>query len=142
MTTQEVKSYLNRAREAERVCRLAHDKAERYRELLQGGKTIKYGSTGETKERNENPIEAAYVLLADYETEYRTALNKLVEIRKEIGAYIDTLPHPEKEVLTRRYICYQRWEDIAEAMNYNQRHVFKLHGAALQRMALNGTIIL
>ena len=142
MTTQEVKSYLNRACEAERVCRLAHDKAERYRELLQGGKTIKYGSTGETKERNENPIEAAYVLLADYETEYRTALNKLVEIRKEIGAYIDTLPHPEKEVLTRRYICYQRWEDIAEAMNYNQRHVFKLHGAALQRMALNGTIIL
>ena len=141
MTTQEIKKILNTARTAEQEYSLAKEKMQSYRELLQGGKSIDYSDKPKS-ESKENSVENSLVLLADYETECRLCLARLVSVRKKISRYIEPLPFPEKEVMTRRYICCQRWEFIAEKMNYNLRHVYKIHGSALQKMALNGTIIL
>ena len=41
------------------------------------------------------------------------------------------------EVLERRYLLYQQWTDIAEAMNYTVRHITRLHGEALKKMSIN-----
>lgn len=141
MTTTEIKSELNKAREAVRDYRLARDKANAYGQLLMGGKAVSYDSDGSTHERKGNPVENAYCCLADYEAEADRLLQEMNVARQRAESLIASVPEQsQREVLTRRYIIGQRWEDIAECMSYNLRHVYKIHGAALQQMALNGTI--
>lgn len=143
MTVQEVKAVLNGARDSVRAYRLAKDKVNAYKQLLTSGKTARYESDGSTHEQNGNPIERAYCCLADYETELNNAVAEMVRCRKTAERLISSVEdRTQREVLTRRYIIGQRWEDIAFVMNYNIRHIYKIHGAALQSMALNGTITL
>lgn len=143
MTVQEVKAVLNGARDSVRAYRLAKDKVNAYKQLLTSGKTARYESDGSTHEQNGNPIERAYCCLADYETELSNAVAEMVRCRKTAEKLISSVEdRTQREVLTRRYIIGQRWEDIAFVMNYNIRHIYKIHGAALQSMALNGTITL
>ena len=141
MTTTEIKSELNKAREAVRDYRLARDKANAYGQLLMGGKAVSYDSDGSTHERKGNPVENAYCCLADYEAEADRLLQEMNVARQRAESLIASVPEQsQREVLTRRYIIGQRREDIAGCMSYNLRHVYKIHGAALQQMALNGTI--
>ena len=42
----------------------------------------------------------------------------------------------QREVLTRRYLLYQKWEYIAVEMNYNIKWIFKLHGKALSKLTI------
>lgn len=143
MTTQEAKAYLNQARESERAYRLARDKANSYAQLIMGGKAVKYDSDGSTYEKNGNTVERTYCCLADYQAEADRLMMEMLGVRQQVEKVIGTVPDAvQREVLTRRYIIGQRWEDIAYVMNYNIRHIYKIHGAALQSMALNGTITL
>lgn len=140
MTTSEIKSELNKAREAVRAYRLARDKANAYGQLLMGGKAVRYESDGSTHERKGNPVENAYCTLADYEAEADRLLQEMNSARQRAEKLIASVPdQAQREVLTRRYIIGQRWEDIAESMNYSRQHVTRLHGYALQNMCLNVT---
>lgn len=141
MTIPEIKTQLLSVRQAERTYRLARDKVNAYGQLLMGGKAVRYDSDGSTHEKNGNSVENAYVMLAEYEAEADRLMNELVKERKSAEQLISTVnDNVHREILTRRYIIGQRWEDIADSMNYGVRHVHKLHGAALQNMALNGTL--
>ncbi len=138
MTTAEIKAMLNESREAVRAYRLARDKANDYGQLLSSGKTVKYTNDGAVHERNGNPVEKAYADLADYITDKDTALRKMVELRRRTEKMIAKVPDPvQREVLTRRYIIGQKWEDIAESMNYSRRRITQLHGIALKNISLN-----
>ncbi len=134
---------LNGARDSVRAYRLAKDKVNVYKQLLTSGKTARYESDGSTHEQNGNPIERAYCCLADYQAEADRLMMEMLGVRQQVEKVIGTVPDAvQREVLTRRYIIGQKWEDIAFVMNYNVRHIYKIHGAALQSMALNGTITL
>ena len=39
-----------------------------------------------------------------------------------------------KDILTRRYLSFQKWDQIALEMAYDYRYVFRLHGYALQKI--------
>ena len=135
MTTTEIKSELNKAREAVRDYRLARDKANAYGQLLMGGKAVSYDSDGSTYERKGNPVENAYCCLADYEAEADRLLQEMNAARQRAESLIASVPEQsQREVLTRRYIIGQRWEDIAVSMNYSRQHVTGLHGYALHNM--------
>ena len=138
MTVQEVKAVLNGARDSVRAYRLAKDKVNAYKQLLTSGKTARYESDGSTHEQNGNPIERAYCCLADYETELNNAVAEMVRCRKTAERLISSVEdRTQREVLTRRYIIGQRWEDIAYVMNYSRRRITQLHGAALNNISLN-----
>ena len=140
MTTTEIKSELNKAREAVRDYRLARDKANAYGQLLMGGKAVRYDSDGSTHERKGNPVENAYCCLADYEAEADRLLQEMNAARQRAESLIASVPEQsQREVLARRYIIGQRWEDIAVSMNYSRQHVTRLHGYALHNMCLNVT---
>ena len=140
MTTTEIKSELNKAREAVRDYRLARDKANAYGQLLMGGKAVSYDSDGSTHERKGNPVENAYCCLADYEAEADRLLQEMNVARQRAESLIASVPEQsQREVLTRRYISGQRWEDIAISVNYSRQHVTRLHGYALHNMCLNVT---
>ena len=138
MTTQEAKAYLNQAREAERAYRLARDKANSYAQLIMGGKAVRYDGDGSTHEKNGNTVERTYCCLADYQTEADRLMIKMLGVRQRVEKVIGTVPDAvQREVLTRRYIIGQRWEDIAYVMNYSRRRITQLHGAALNNISLN-----
>lgn len=140
MTTTEIKTELNRAKEAKRAYKLAKDKADDYEHLLIGGKPVRYDSDGSKSERKGNPIENAYCQLADYKAEADKLLKEMSSAREHTERLINTVANPvQREVLTRRYIIGQRWEDIAESMNYSRQHVTRLHGYALKTLCLNVT---
>ncbi len=140
MTTADIKAMLNESREAVRAYRLARDKANAYGQLLSSGKTVKYNNDGAVHERDGNPVERAYAVLADYEIDKDEALRKMVELRGRTEKMIAKVPDPvQREVLTRRYIIGQKWEDIAECMGYSRQHITRLHGYALKKMCLNVT---
>ena len=140
MTTTEIKTELNRAKEAKRAYKLAKDKADDYEHLLIGGKSVRYDSDGSKSERKGNPVENAYCQLADYKAEADRLLKEMSSAREHTERLIDTVANPvQREVLTRRYIIGQRWEDIAESMNYSRQHVTRLHGYALKTLCLNVT---
>ena len=59
-------------------------------------------------------------------------IDKLTQLKKEIADKIDRLSdYRFKTVLTRYYLCDEKFETIAEEMNYSFVHVKRLHGLAL-----------
>ena len=141
MTTAIIKAELNQAREAERAYRLARDKYIAYQQLLIGGKSVRYDDTGGTHEKNGNSVERAYCCLADYAADVDKLMQEMIAARQRAEVLIASVPDAvQREVLTRRYIIGQTWEDIAESMSYSRQHVTRLHGYALQNMCLNVTL--
>ena len=43
----------------------------------------------------------------------------------------------ERELLRYRYIDNMTWEQIASRMDYDVRHIYRLHGCALQHFPIN-----
>jgi hypothetical protein len=57
---------------------------------------------------------------------------ELCRLKREINAAIEAVEDMRyRRVLELRYRNYMRWEDIAEEMGYEVRHVTRLHGEAL-----------
>ena len=144
MTTTEIKSELIKARDAERAYRLARDKYIAYQQLLIGGKSVRYDDTGGTHEKDGNSVERAYCCLADYAEDVDKLMQEMIAARQRVEMLIASVPDAvQREVLTRRYIIGQRWESIAIDMDYEVRHIYRLHGNALSvlsKMSLNVSI--
>ena len=136
MTVDEVKAELKRVRTAKKAYRLANDRANDFEQTLTGGKTVRYGGNGESHEKRGNPVENAYcelISLKDdtekYRLEYIAAFNRARHL-------IDLVADPvQREVLDRRYMRGELWEDIAYNMHYSRQHINRLHGWALQAIA-------
>lgn len=62
-----------------------------------------------------------------------TQIDRLVSLKKEIGDKINIISDNRfKTVLARYYLCNEKFETIAEEMNYSKRQVLRLHGLALE----------
>ena len=73
--------------------------------------------------------------MIDLENEINADIDRLVDLKREIVMIIKRVANPEFQTLLElRYLCFKSWEHIAVTMNYNSRHVFKLHDAALQKV--------
>ncbi|MGM9935761.1 MAG: DUF1492 domain-containing protein [Candidatus Ornithomonoglobus sp.] len=89
------------------------------------------GEKVQTSRRNTS--EDKFVNYAAYEETINKRLDELYEIKNEISQAIskvkdDTL----RKLLILRYINFEKWERIAGLMGYDERHVRRLHGKALQ----------
>ncbi len=143
MTAGDVKIELDKARKSIRAYQLARDKANAYKQLLMCSKGVKYDNNCGTHEHKGNSVENAYCTLADYENEAERLLQEMINARQAAENFISDAPNQDqREVLTRRYIIGQKWEDVAICMNYSLRRIYQLHGYALQNIALNCTIYL
>ncbi len=72
-------------------------------------------------EQHASQLQAAYV-------------DKYIEIDRVIHTVEDTTL---REVLERRYLLYQKWEQIAQEMHRDLRWVYRLHGKALNCIKVN-----
>lgn len=71
--------------------------------------------------------------LAALDVEISRKIEELDRTRFEIYTAINKLPdRRQRLVLTGHYLQGKTWEEIAVAINYDIRHIYRIHGAALQ----------
>lgn len=71
--------------------------------------------------------------IVDMQNEINAEINKLVDLKAEIREKINQLSDERYiMVLTEYYLNCKTWEQVAEDNNFSRRHIFKLHGQALQ----------
>ena len=129
--------YLKQAVTLDRKIKLDMDKITAMRATLQG-RAISYESDGTKHTPNGNSIENALVKVIDYEIKLDEEINTLINLKKEIEGTINNLNNPnEVEVLTRRYILNEKWEDIAKKMYFDVGWVYKLHRKGLQHLTVH-----
>lgn len=75
-------------------------------------------------------------LISQLEHEQEMAVKQYKEIHDQIQLMQDGA---EKEILERRYLMGETWEQIAVLMNYNYRWVLRLHGRALNNFVISET---
>lgn len=132
-----VKEYLQQAYRIDRKIQLDTEKLAAARSALYG-KTARYDSDGSKPVPCGNGTENAVLRVMELEERLNREIDELTEKRQEIEQVVNAVPDEvQREVLTRRYLLYQKWEVIAEEMNFSERHIRRLHGYALKNMSLN-----
>lgn len=80
----------------------------------------------------------AVAKIVDLEQDIDEQVDRLVDLRREIERAVSRIQDSkEREVLLRRYIQGQRWEEIADVLEMEVRRIYQLHKQAL--FALNCT---
>lgn len=131
------KEYLRQAYIIDRRLKLDTERLSAARSALYG-KAVRYDSDGSKPVPRGNVTENAVLRVMELEERLAKEIDELTEKRREIECAVGSVPdEAQREVLTRRYLLYQKWEVIAEEMCYSERHIRRLHGYALKNMSLN-----
>lgn len=70
--------------------------------------------------------------IIDLKNELVEDINELLKIKIQTIKIINTIETDEYvEILMRRYIMFQEWHEIADAMNYTRQTIDNKHGKAL-----------
>ena len=92
---------------------------------------IKYNSIN-IKSSNRHDFTDAVDSLIKLENNINKDIDRLVDLKAGIARMIDQLNDNRfKTVLTKYYLCNQRFEDISKEMKYSVSHIKRLHGLAL-----------
>lgn len=84
---------------------------------------------------NGQRIENAMAKIVDAENLIRSDIELLAIALGEIRQMIALVDDPVlRLVLHKRYLCYQKWEQIATDLNYSWQWLHKMHGMALNEI--------
>lgn len=85
---------------------------------------------------NARRMEDTIVKIIDLQNEINEIIDNMLDVKREILAVIDSLDDPDLvNLLYRRYVYFEKWEDIALKMNYNVRWIYRLHKKALHKLS-------
>lgn len=134
-----VRQKLTGVRQAQLRYILAKEKAEQFDAMICSPVPSSGGGGG--KSSKDNFTEKMLIKAMAYHEEAEELLRAAV-MQREIGeGYAALLKNQtEKEVVTRRYIMCQSWEQICDSMHYCERQVMRIHKRAideLEKMSLN-----
>lgn len=133
------KEYLRQAYRIDRKIKLDAEKLAAACSALYG-KTARYDSDGSKPVSRGNATESAVLRVMELEERLNSEIDELTEKRQEIEQAVNAVPDEvQREVLTRRYLLYQKWEVIAWEMGYTKRRIFQIQGDALKNISLNFT---
>lgn len=82
--------------------------------------------------------------LSDYIVKYERLVKKRETAMKKCMGRMDDITNrlnrmsndDEKEVLWKRYVKDMSWTEVIESMPYTDRHIYRLHGTALNNFPL------
>lgn len=139
MTTEEVKNYLSQAYYIDRRIDVLQNELSMLESKLFRC-TPSYSNTGS----NSSPqptFEYTIDRVIQYRDRLNTELNNLIDVKKSIKQFIECnlSNNIQKIVLLKRYINYQRYEDIAIDINYSTRQVINIANKGIKNISLNFT---
>jgi len=128
-------------KQAPTLKKLIDAKKARIQELRELAEWAGRGITTNTKvqkSKKSDPMTDLIAKAADLHDECVKDYMRLLELQWEMESIINSVEKDEQRlVLYERYINLKKWEEIAEENTYSEKHVFKLHGAALQNVKLD-----
>ena len=78
-------------------------------------------------------VEDTYLSLIDFSIKIQQKGDELLNLKIQISSQIDQMHTPEyRRVLRYRYLMGFSWKKVAEMMGYDERHIYRIHGNALQ----------
>lgn len=135
MTVQEVKEKLGSVFIRYREYLLAEEKAEQFRDMISLPAPVD-SSDAPRSESGGNATESKYIAALWYSEQADRKFREYMIARQSAEMMIGSVRSPdEREVLARRYIMFQKWEQIAERMYISQRNVYYLHGSGLKKIS-------
>ena len=83
--------------------------------------------------RGTSKLENTIVKIVDLQEEINRDIDKLVDLKAEMVGTIKQIQNKELQVIIeKRYLSYETWEKIAVDMNYDIRHIHRLHNLGLK----------
>lgn len=132
MTTKE---WLRRARDLNRL--IDAKLADRDRALELACQCTAVLSEDKVQTSHGNTSEDRMIKYVEYTREIDDLIDKLLKLKLEINTVISTVnDYRLQTVLIEYYINCKTWEQVAESMSYDKRHVTRLHGQALQKIKM------
>ena len=133
MTSQDKKRWLGRYKSIKRRIASKLDERERLRSLET--KITPTLSDMPKGGESSNKIEIMTERIDEIEQQISEELQSLANTRAEIEMAIQGVDKETyRELLERRYIAGERWEEISVDMSYDYRWVLRLHGKALSKI--------
>lgn len=126
------KEYLRQAYKMDKRIRILQGKVDKLRSALEyHSPSLEGGGGSGSADRTPDTISK----IMEYEQHVQQLQAEFVDKYTEIDKAIHSVENAnQREVLERRYLLYQKWEQIADEMHYSLQNVFKLHGMALQKI--------
>lgn len=126
------KEYLSQAWKLEREITVRLSELEAMRSALHG-RGINYEGIG--GQPADNTLEKAICRVVDRENEINKEIAQLVAKKNEIAAMISKIPDVRlRELLVRRYLCFEHWGKISAEMHLDLRWVYRLNDRALREV--------
>ena len=90
--------------------------------------------------RNVHSMQDIIVKIVDMKAEINTDIDHLVDLKRELMQVVKAVPNPEHQTLLElRYLCFKSWEDVAQELGYNVRHIYRLHDEAVEQIKIPAT---
>lgn len=126
------KEYLRQAYKMDKRIRILQGKVDKLRSALEyHSPSLEGGGGSGSADRMPDTLSK----IMEYEQHVAQLQAEFVDKYTEIDKAIHSVENAnQREVLERRYLLYQKWEQIADEMHYSLQNVFKLHGMALQKI--------
>lgn len=83
---------------------------------------------------NHSKVEDNVVRLIDARGILGKELARCESVIAEAERLVSMLKGPKYSVTTYRYLMGMQWDEVAQAVRYDERYVYKLHGWALQEL--------
>lgn len=126
------KEYLSQAYLLERRIRIKQEQIEALRANTQKV-TATYGADHVSHSRNVASLEDGVLRLVEATDDFNAMLDEMLRLQVEIASLINRVKNENHcLILTKRYLRYQSWDEIAASMNYSSRWVRQQHGYALK----------
>lgn len=131
------KQYLRQIRTQNRRINSLIAEKDRLKQIAEGVSGVSYDDVKVQASRVTpgNKQTDAVCKLIDLEKRITAEIDSYVDIREEAEQLISKLKSPvEQDVLRGYYLAGLTWEQVAENMNYDVRHIYRLHGRALRHI--------
>lgn len=103
--------------------------------VLACGTAVKYDNE-RVQSSCGNVTENKFINYAEYTLLIDRKIDELYKYRLNMHRVINTVQSTiHRAVLTARYINCDTWEKIAENMDYDIRHIYRIHGQALRKIS-------
>ena len=87
--------------------------------------------------RNVHSMQDVIAKIIDMQTEINADIDHLVDLKREIMQVVKAVQNPEHQTLLElRYLCFKSWEDVAQELGYNVRHIYRLHDEAVEQIKI------
>ena len=140
MTVQEIKARLGSVYVEYRAYKLAEEKCEQFRDLISAPAPVNFSADTLPQEHSGNSTENKIVAALWYSEEVDKRFRAYILASQTVEGMISELKYyDQREVLTRRYIMFEKWSDIQKKMHISRARMFRLHDRAVETVTKNET---